>query len=91
MQRALQTIRLIPGRDGKNAILSGWKDAIREHDEMVLKVEEQMNVTDHMKHLNIEQQRLYQVRAQAWLGVSGLQRDHGLAADVLRTLVPRTP
>ena len=62
MDNCLNTIKLIPGRDGKNAILKGWIDAIKKHDELVIKVEEKMDIAEAKKAVYVEKQRVYEVR-----------------------------
>ena len=66
MDNCLQSIDLIPGREGKNAILAGWVDAIKKHDEVVTQVEEWMDVVDAKKAVFLEQDRIYKNHSIAW-------------------------
>jgi Holliday junction resolvase len=61
MDNCLNTIKLTAGRDGKNAVLSGWHDAIRHHDEVVIIVEEKMDVADAKTKVYLEKQRVFEV------------------------------
>lgn len=61
MDNCLNTIELAPGWDGKNAVLMGWFDAIKFHDEKVVIVEQRMDVVDAKKKIFLEKQRIFEV------------------------------
>eukprot|EP00952_Eustigmatos_sp_NYUAD-ZCMA_P011375 46261-Eustigmatos_ZCMA.PRE.1 len=62
MDNALNNIKLVPGRDGRDAVLAGWINAIQTHDNIVKVVEQRMDVADAKKSLYLERQRIFQVR-----------------------------
>jgi hypothetical protein len=63
MDNALNSIKLGPGRDGKNAVLMEWFDAIKAHDVIVINMEEAIEIAENKNRAFLETQRVYEVRS----------------------------
>lgn len=64
---ALLTFALLPGADGRDAVVTGWKHPIREHDEAAEKVEVQMREVEKLRRELVRESRIQKNWESAWL------------------------
>ena len=77
----MNAVRLVPGRDGKGAVLQDFVDPVAPHDILVRKCEEKMDEIDALRPSNVVR---FPVRAPTVLtGLVGAMMDIAASGAVL--------